>query len=123
MHVAWLCRFLPATYQEHVPVLIEGDFEKEKANSAWKKKSYRLNLVCSLFRLDLNSVAVYLCLSEAAWLVAWDRYAMVAHGLGQLAYKDSQLHKANVCEKVRRLQMTRATQGQMDRHRIKNLEG
>ena len=98
MHVAWLCRFLPATYQEHVPVLIEGDFEKEKANSAWKKKSYRLNLVCSLFRLDLNSVAVYLCLSEAAWLVAWDRYAMVAHGLGQLAYKDSQLHKANVCE-------------------------
>jgi len=35
---------LPATYQEHIPVLIEGDFEKEKANGAWKKKSYRLNL-------------------------------------------------------------------------------
>ena len=39
-----------------------------------------------------------LCLSKAAWLVAWDRYSMVAHGLGQMAYMNSRLHQASVCE-------------------------
>ena len=69
---------MPATYQEFVPALIEGDFEKEKSTNAWKKKSYHLSL--------------------AAWMAAWDKYAMVAHGLGQLSYKMSRLHHANVCE-------------------------
>ena len=73
-----LCRFLPATYQEFCPVLIEGDFEKETSTNAWKKKSYRLSL--------------------AAWMVAWDKYAMAANGLGQLSYKMSRLHHANVCD-------------------------
>ena len=39
-----------------------------------------------------------LCLYKAAWLVAWDRYSMFAHGLGQLAYMNSRLNQANVCE-------------------------
>ena len=42
------------TYQEYMPVLIEGDCEKEKDNgNSWKKKTYRLSL--------------------APWVVAWDR--------------------------------------------------
>ena len=45
-----------------------------------------------------ESLLLFLWLSEAAWLVAWDRYALVAHGLGQLPYKLSRLHQANVCE-------------------------
>ena len=79
--------------------MIEGDWEpqKDKEHSgAWKKKSYRLNL--------------------AAWMVAWDRYALAAQGLKQLTYKTSRseslhvheggritncscrMHSANVCE-------------------------
>ena len=49
------CRFLPTTYQEYMPVLIDGDCEKDKENSnSWKKKTYRLSL--------------------APWTVAWDRW-------------------------------------------------
>ena len=74
---------MDAAAQEFVPVLIVGNVEASKdevsnAAAASKKKNYRPSL--------------------AAWMVAWDRYAMAAEILEQMKFKDSRVHRMNITE-------------------------
>lgn len=73
-------RFLDLTAKDFVPVKIENnlDMAEEQGGRQARNKTYRP------------------CL--AAWLVAWDKYAIAADVLGQMSFLDSRAHRRNVTE-------------------------
>jgi len=77
---------MDAAAQEFVPVVILGNLAPTADEvgyapfPSWltKKKNYRPSL--------------------AAWMVAWDRYAMAADILQQLNFRDSRVHRMHITE-------------------------